>query len=184
MQKYILILAALILFQGAVLIATGHPSFCTCGYVKAWHGVANSSENSQHLTDWYTFSHVIHGFLLYFAVWLISRGRWPLGFALLIAMIPEITWEIVENTSFVINRYRTETISLSYYGDSAINSMSDTLAAVFGFLLASQLPVWTTVALAIAMELVVGYFIHDNFTLNVIMLIHPFEAIKAWQAAI
>src|SRR5690348_12769382 len=129
---------------------------------------ANSSENSQHLTDWYTFSHVIHGFLLYFAVWLISRGRWPLGFALLIAMIPEITWEIIENTSFVINRYRTETMSLSYYGDSAINSMSDTLAAASGFLLASQLPARTIVALAIAMELVVGYFIHDNFTLNVI----------------
>jgi hypothetical protein len=115
---------------------------------------------------------------------LISRGRWPLGFALLIAMIPEITWEIIENTSFVINRYRTETMSLSYYGDSAINSMSDTLAAASGFLLASQLPARTIVALAIAMELVVGYFIHDNFTLNVIMLIHPLEAVKAWQAAL
>jgi len=177
-------LFALILFQGLVLVAIGHPTICTCGYVKLWHGVVNSSENSQHVTDWYTFSHIIHGFLFYYAVWLISRGRLPFALALLVAMILEITCEIIENTPFFIDRCRTETISLSYFGDSAINSMSDTLAAVFGFFLASRLPVWMTVVLAISMELFVGYFVHDNLTLNIIMLIHPFEAIKAWQAAI
>lgn len=177
-------LALFIAVQGTVLIAMGHPALCTCGYVKFWQGVVNSPENSQHIADWYTFSHIIHGFLFYAAVRLISRGRWPYGLALLAAMIPEITWEIIENTPFVIDRYRAATISLSYFGDSAINSVSDTLAAALGYLLASRLPVWSVVALAIAMEIIVGYFIHDNLTLNIIMLLHPFEAIKAWQASL
>jgi hypothetical protein len=179
------VLAALVVIavQAVAQYAMGRPPICKCGYVKLWHGVVLSAENSQHISDWYSPSHVIHGFLLYGLLWLVGR-RWPAGLRFVLAVVFEACWETFENSSFVIERYRAMTISLDYYGDSIVNSVSDVLFCAAGFVLARRWPVWVTVAVAVALEVIVGVCIRDNLTLNVIMLVHPLDAIKAWQQAI
>jgi hypothetical protein len=180
-RRHVVAVFAILAATGLVLLAMGRTPICTCGAIKLWQGVTMSSENSQHLSDWYSFSHVIHGFIFFWFLWL-AMPRMLLGSRLAIATAVECAWEIFENTDFIINRYRTATISLDYYGDSIINSLSDAVFMVAGFLLAAGLPWKATLAIAIAFELFTGYMIRDNLALNILMLIWPIDAVRQWQA--
>ncbi len=181
--QVLVICLGLIALQATILLAMGREPICKCGYIKLWHGVVMSSENSQHISDWYSPSHIIHGFLFYAGLWLLSRWI-PMSFGtrLMLAIAIEASWEVIENTDWLINRYRGQTVALDYYGDSVINSVSDTLFMVLGFFLARWWPVWLTVLVAIALELAVGYMIRDNLTLNVLMLLWPMQSILDWQS--
>ena len=178
-----LLAALIVIAAGAALYLMGHPLICKCGYVKLWHFDVMSAENSQHLIDWYTPSHVIHGFLFYWLLWLVSRYLVPMSFGLrlVLAVAIEASWEVIENTDWVINHYREMTISLDYYGDSVINSVMDILFMVLGFFLAARWPVWLTVAVGVALELLVGAMIRDNLTLNVLMFLWPLDSVLDWQ---
>jgi hypothetical protein len=172
----------------AIELAMGRPPICTCGTVKLWWGVVQSPGNSQHIADWYSASHLIHGLLFYFFAHLLGR-RWrvfgglPAKWALPIAVLFEGFWELLENSPIVIQRYREVTVSWGYSGDSIVNSMSDVGFMMIGFWLASRLRVWASVALAIALELFTLAMIRDNLTLNILMLVWPIPAIAQWQAA-
>lgn len=175
------------LAAGAILLAMGRVPICACGTVKLWWGVVQSSENSQHIADWYSFSHVIHGLLFYFFAHLLWR-RWglfggrPAALALPIAVGFEVFWELIENSPLIIDRYRAVTVSFGYSGDAVINSLADIGFMALGFWLASKLPVWASVAMAIAFELFTLAMIRDNLSLNVMMLVWPLDAVRTWQA--
>ncbi|WP_254690669.1 DUF2585 domain-containing protein [Shinella daejeonensis] len=178
--RSLLLTAGAIAITALILYTMGQPLICKCGYVKFWQGVVASSENSQHIADWYTPSHVIHG-ILFFGLfsWLLPRAG--LATRLGASLIFECAWEIVENTDMVINRYRESTISLDYFGDSVLNSSADIAAMAVGFLLAARLPVWTSILIVIGFETLTAWMIRDGLTLNVLMLIWPMDAVKAWQ---
>ncbi len=177
-------LIALLLILGfvAILFGMDRPPICACGSVRLWHGIVQSSENSQHLSDWYTMSHIIHGFI-FFGLGRLLLKKWPLGLALCAAILVEGAWEILENSPIIIDRYREVTISYGYAGDSIVNSVADLGWMIFGFFLASRLPWKATLALALFFEIFTAYMIRDNLTLNVLMLVAPVESVKEWQSA-
>jgi hypothetical protein len=164
------------------LLLMGRDAICPCGYVKLWHGETPSAEGSQHLFDWWTFSHVIHGFLFYLLLTLVAP-RWSLGWRLFAATLIEVAWEVFENTASTIDRYRTGTIAVDYNGDSVLNSIADVGVMIVGFLLAARLPVWVSVVLVVAMEVLTGFFIRDGLMLNIVTFVYPAETVLEWQRA-
>ncbi len=172
---------AIIAIAAAILLAMDRPPICTCGEIALWGPVG--PRQSQMLADWYSFSHIVHGLLFYALLWLFAR-RTPVEWRFLAALGVEAAWELSENTPMVIDRYRTATAALGYSGDSMINSLSDIAMMALGFLAARKLPLWASVALLIALELVPLFVIRDNLFLNVWMLIAPSDAVPAWQSAV
>ena len=182
-RRYWVIALLLVAAMAALLLWMGRPAICTCGQVKLWVSTVNGPDNSQHLADWYTPSHILHGFLFYGLATLVLR-RNPAGDRLIAAVLIEAGWEILENSQWIIDRYREATAALGYNGDAVLNSVADVVWMILGFGIARRLPVWATVALAIAFELLTLAIIRDNLTLNVIMLVAPSDAIRTWQGAI
>ena len=174
--------ALIVVAASALLLLMGRHPICTCGAVELWVGSRDSPRTSQMLADWYSLSHVVHGLLFYAALWLVGR-RMPVEWRLVIALLIEASWEVLENTPMVIDRYRATTAALGYTGDSVLNSLSDIAMMLLGFTMARRLPVWASVAVLVALEVIPLFAIRDNLTLNVIALIAPNEALQAWQAA-
>ena len=174
------VVACLMVVQALVLHAMGRVWICTCGTIRFWVGDIWSDELSQQLTDWYTASHIVHG-ILFYAILRLVLPRAPALVRLAIAVGIEASWEIAENSPWVIEAYRKQALAAGYTGDSILNSLSDTLAMMTGFALARLLPWKATVTLVLVLEIGVGALVHDNLTLNVLNFIHRFPAIEAWQ---
>ena len=177
------LLAVVLAVQGALLHLAGQPSICACGVIRLWTGDVRGPENSQQITDWYSFSHVIHG-MIFYALTRISLPRLPILSAFAIALAVEAGWELLENSPMVIERYRAQALAQGYSGDSVLNSLADTVAMAVGFVVARLLPTRATIGLAVAFEIFTAVTIRDNLTLNVIQLIHPIEAIGTWQSGL
>jgi hypothetical protein len=173
-------MVAILAGVAGIQAAMGRLWICACGYVSLWHGDVWSSGNSQHLTDWYTLSHLAHGFIFYAALRLVAPRR-SVAWRAVAALLLEGAWEVVENTPLIIDRYREATASLGYTGDTIVNSFGDGVAMLAGFFLAARLPVPVSVAIVIGMEALAAWMIRDNLLMNVIMLVWPIEALREWQ---
>jgi hypothetical protein len=180
---WLVVTAVIILVQVISQYLMGRIWICECGYVKLFEAGVNTPGNSQHLFDWYTPSHIIHGFLFYGLGWLIMRRK-PLAARLALSALIEAAWEILENSPIIINRYRSATMAVGYTGDSILNSGMDMVSMIAGFFFAARAPVWLTIVIAIIFEIVTAIVIRDNLTLNVVMLVWPIEAVKVWQGGL
>jgi len=172
----VLVLLAMIV----LLRAEGRRLLCACGTFAVWVGDWCSSNTSQQLLDPYSLTHVLHGFLFFWLIALLFR-RMPRAWQFWLALMLESAWEVFENTSFVINKYRTETAALGYQGDTIVNSLGDLACALIGFVIARQLGLWRSVIVFVLIEVVLTLWIHDSLLLQILMLVRPVEAIKLWQ---
>lgn len=179
MRRSALIIALIVVLFALILWSMGRIPICKCG-IGLWSGASEES-TSQHFFDPYTFSHVLHGLIFYGVLSLFFRKKLSVVSRLQIAMLIEVSWEVLENTPLIINRYRAATASLDYYGDSILNSLLDLTATVFGFWVAHRFSLLVSIGLIIAIELLMLWLIRDNLTLNVLMLLFPIDAIKEWQ---
>jgi Protein of unknown function (DUF2585) len=166
----------------AMLHLEGRIWWCPAGDLSLWSWSIWSQHNSQHVIDPYSFTHMLHGMLEFWFITLLFK-RVPIAWRLFIAVLIESSWELGENSDFVIERYRAVTISLAYFGDSIINSVSDITCCSGGFLLACKLGFWRTLAGFFATEAILIWWIHDSLLINILMLIYPIEAVRTWQIA-
>jgi hypothetical protein len=177
-----LVSVLILIFTTIQLRLQGRRWWCACGRPFLWSGNVHSRHNSQHLADPYSFSHVEHGILFYgLFTWLCPRLS--VAWRLVLTLALEVSWEIVENTRYVINRYREATIAFDYLGDTITNSLGDILSCVLGFYLARRIGFWGSLAVIIVTEIAMLFWIRDNLLLNIVMLLHPFQSVKQWQAA-
>jgi hypothetical protein len=176
------VLTCLVIAIAAIVVLNfqGRVWWCQAGDYTPWSWDIWTSHNSQHILDPYTFTHILHGVLEY---WLIGLVFWkvPLKWRFVIGILIESSWEVAENTSYIINRYREETVSLDYFGDSIINSLADIASCALGFLIAHKIRFWKSLGFFLLTELILILTIRDSLIINLIMLLYPVEAIKLWQ---
>jgi hypothetical protein len=176
----LLISAVIMAAVAAIHLGFHRPLICKCGYVKLfWMGPKSAPEESQHIFDLYSISHVLHGLIFYFLIWLLTRGRLSLGAGLVIAVLVEGVWELFENSDLLMKRYGVA--GVEYSGDSIINSLGDIVSMMAGFIIAGLAPVWLSLLLLVGSELWMLWFMRDNLTLNIMNLIHPIDWINVWQ---
>ncbi|MBK8302921.1 MAG: DUF2585 family protein [Pyrinomonadaceae bacterium] len=180
-EKNPVILCLFVIVVSTVLLVwQGRVWWCQAGDYSPWAWNIWSTHNSQHIIDPYAFTHVLHGVLEFWLIGLVFR-RMPLSWRLFIAVLIESTWEVAENSSYIIERYRTVTLSLDYFGDSIINSLADIVCCATGFTIAYKLKFWKSLALFLATEAILIVWIRDSLLINIVMLIYPIEALKVWQ---
>ena len=176
----LLISVLLVAVMGAIHLGYGRPLMCKCGYVLFfWMGPKSAPDESQHFLDLYSTSHVLHGLLFYFLIWLFARGRLSLGAGLVIAVLLEGAWELFENSPLLMKRYGAA--GVEYHGDSLINSIGDVVSMMVGFVLAGLVPVWLSILILLGTEGWMLWYLRDNLTLNIMNLIHPVDWINEWQ---
>jgi hypothetical protein len=176
-----LAVAAVLAATAVVLRLEGRLWLCACGRLLPWVGDAWSADTSQHLFDPYSFTHVLHGFAFCgLLALLVPRVEWRWRLVLAVAL--EAAWEVIENTDFVINRYREATAALGYNGDTVVNSLGDVAACALGFLLARRLGALKTLIVFALTEVVLLLWIRDSLLLNILLLVYPSESLRAWQA--
>jgi hypothetical protein len=175
-----LIIAIVVVSAIALLRLEGRLWICSCGQVWLWAGDTKSADNSQHIFDPYSFTHVLHGFVFY-ALLAVALPRLPVLWRLALSIAIEAAWEVIENSPAIIDRYRQATLALGYEGDTVVNALADILCCGIGFALARRLGFWRSLAVFILTEVVLIVWIRDSLILNVVMLLYPIEAIKSWQ---
>lgn len=176
----VVVIVLLVPLTALALWAEGRLFWCACGEFRVWVGDTCSSQNSQQLFDPYSFTHVLHGFLLFWLIALVFKNLSP-SRQLSLAAILEALWEILENTPFIIDRYRAQTAALGYTGDTIVNSLGDLFCAIVGFQVARRLGYVRSLIAFLILEVVLLFWIHDSLLLQILMLIFPVNALKLWQ---